>query len=173
MWSFGVRTLGKSVFVLFAMIGVIASIQQLGGQGAAPLTGATINHIGFVTDDVDKARQAFIENFGVTVPVPTEFGPLSVPKEVPGAAESRVRLTSFKMGVLTIELIQPLRGPGPHYEFLKSHGPGIQHIGFSVKSLEAAIAPLQRKGIKRPLRGYADFMPQLGFMAEIQEMPAP
>ncbi len=173
MWSFGIRSLGKSLIVLFAMIGVIGSIQRLGGQGGAPIAGATINHIGFVTDDVVKARQFFIDNFGVAVPAPTEFGPLTVPKDVPGASESRVRLTSFKMGTMTIELIQPLRGPGPHYEFLKSHGPGLQHIGFSVKSLEATMAPLQKKGIKRPLRGYADFMPQMGFMAEIQETPAP
>ena len=171
MGLFGIRTLGRGVVVLFALIGVVASIQQLRGQGTAPLAGATINHIGFVTDDVVKARQFFIDNFGVDVPAPTEFGPLSVPKEIPGASESRVRLTSFKMGTLTIEIIQPLRGPGPHYEFLKHHGIGLQHIGFTVKSLEATMAPLQRKGIQRPLRGYADFMSEMGFMAEIQEPP--
>jgi methylmalonyl-CoA/ethylmalonyl-CoA epimerase len=167
----GLRTLGKGVVVMFAVIGVIASLQRLGGQAAAPLAGATINHIGFVTDDVVKARQFFIDNFGVDVPAPTEFGPLTVPKEIPGAAQSRVKLTSFKMGTITVEIIQPLRGPGPHYEFLRSHGVGLQHIGFTVPSLEKAMAPLQKKGVQRPLRGYADFMTPMGFMAEIQEPP--
>ena len=171
MGSLGVRTLGKGVVVIFAVVGVMASIQRLGGQGSAPVGGATINHIGFVTDDVVKARQFFIDNFGVDVPAVSEFGPLSVPKEIPGAAQSRVKLTSFKMGTITVEIIQPLRGPGPHYEFLKHHGIGLQHIGFTVPSLEKAMAPLQKKGIDRPLRGYADFMSEMGFMAEIQEPP--
>ena len=171
MRSLKVRTLGKSLVVIFAVIGVTASIQRLAGQAAAPLAGATINHIGFVTDDIVKASQFFSENFGVEVPASRDVGPLSVPKEIPGAAQSRVKLTSFKMGTITIELIQPVRGPGPHYEFLRSHGVGLQHIGFTVPSLEKAMAPLQKMGVQRPLRGYADFMSPMGFMAEIQEPP--
>ena len=173
MLRFGARALGKTIVVLFAVIGVIASIQEVRGQNAAPLAGATFNHVGIVVADINKTRKAFEETFGITVPPAREFGPLSLPKEVPNAANSLVSIVSFPVGNMTIELLQPLRGPGPHKDFLERCGQGLQHISFGVKDLEAAMAPLEARGVKRVMRGYADLTPTLGFMAELNQMPAP
>lgn len=55
------RSLARSVVVMFAFIGVIATVQQLRGQAAAPLQGANFTHIGIVTKDITKTAQMFAD----------------------------------------------------------------------------------------------------------------
>ena len=165
------KTLGKSILAVFAIIGVIASIQQLRGQSATPLEGATISHVGIIVNDIDKTVRLFEEVFGIMVPKAREVGPLTFPTDVPGSANSRVKYTMAKVENLTIELIQPISGPGPHRDHLDKFGQGLQHIAFSVKDPQGAIRYLQSKGGKRTMSSYVDLKDQLGFTAEITGMP--
>lgn len=61
-------------------------------------------------------------------------------------------MVHFKLGDLSIELLQPLRGRGPHRDHLEKFGQGLHHIALSVKNLESAIGFLLSKGGKRTLR---------------------
>ena len=166
------RTFGKGIVVIFAVIGLIASVQRLRGQSATPMAGFAVTHVGIIVRDMDKTIQYFEEIFGIDVPAPTEFGPLSLPADVPGREQSRVKIVQFKLGDLSIELLQPLRGPGPHRDHLEKFGQGLHHIAFSVKNLESTIGFLLSKGGKRTLRGYADLKEQLGFTVELSQTPA-
>ena len=47
---------------------------------------------------------------------------------------------------LPIEWIQPLVGPSVYDEYVKEHGEGVQHLGFIVKDMDAAIEVLKVKG---------------------------
>ena len=62
------HSFSKGVVVVFALIGVIATIQQLRGQGTAPLQGATFTHIGIVTKDITRTAQMFADVYGITPP---------------------------------------------------------------------------------------------------------
>lgn len=160
----------KSLLVMFAAIGVVASVQHLRAQpAAAPLANPKIVHVGIVVPDMNKTIQLFEDAFGIKVPPPTEFGPMTLPGNPPGTAESRIRMVVFKIGDLGIEVIQPLRGPGPHPEFLAKFGPSLQHIGLVVKDQQAAITYLEGKGGKRTLRTYVDMKEQMGFTFEVMD----
>ena len=159
----------KGVVVLFAVIGVFASVQQLRAQNAAPLANPTIVHVGIVVRDLDKAMQYFKDAFGIDMPKTGEYGPMTIPGDVPGKAESRIRNVVFTIGTLGIELIEPVRGPGPHPEFLNKYGPGLQHIGMVVRDQQTAIKYLEGKGGKRTLRTYVDMKEQMGFTFEVMD----
>lgn len=168
------RLLGKSVVVMFAAIGVIASIQQLRGQGGTPLNGVTLDHIGLVTKDVDKTVKIFEQAFGITVPAAKPTGPLLLPGEAPGTAQYRVKFTRAQIGALTIELIEPLAGTGPHRDHLDKYGQGMHHIAFFVKDAPGVLTYLQGMGGKLTLPNlYVDMKDQLGFTFEVTAPPRP
>jgi hypothetical protein len=62
------RSLVQSLVVMFALIGVMATIDRVAGQGGAPLEGATFTHIGIVTKDITKTAQMFADVYSITPP---------------------------------------------------------------------------------------------------------
>ena len=42
------RTFGRGIVVIFAVIGLIASVQQLRGQSATPMAGFAVTHVGII-----------------------------------------------------------------------------------------------------------------------------
>lgn len=166
-----VRTVGKTVVVMFAVLGVVLSVKELRAQAAAPLSGFALAHIGIIVTDVNKMIPLYEEAFGIKIPPATEYGPLSVPPGTPGAATSKVRMAQFKIGDTVFELLQPLSGPGPHRDHLDKVGQGLQHIAFKVNDPTAAVKYLLTRGGKRTLRPYVDMKDQLGFTAEIVDAP--
>jgi catechol 2,3-dioxygenase-like lactoylglutathione lyase family enzyme len=171
MRAFGVRTIGKGVIVVFAIIGVVLSIRELAGQTPAPLAGFTVNHIGIIVSDIDKTIALYEEAFGIKIPPPQVASPLSVPPGTPNAANSKSRFVQFKVGDTAFELLQPISGPGPHDDHLRRFGQGLQHIAIKVDDPAGAIKYLLSKGGTRTLRGYVDSKEQLGFSAEIAGAP--
>jgi methylmalonyl-CoA/ethylmalonyl-CoA epimerase len=168
------RLLGKTVVAMFAVIGVIASIQQLRGQAATPLDGATLDHIGIVTRDVDKTVKLMEETFGITIPAAKVTGPILLPGEAPGTAQYKVKFTRAQIGKLTIEMIEPAGGTGPHKDHLDKFGQGMHHIAFFVKDPQGTLKFLTNRGGKLTMNNlYADLKDQLGFTLEVAAMPKP
>ena len=159
----------KTIVILLAGIGLVTSVQRIRAQNNAPLANPVIQHVGIVVRDINKTSRLFEDAFGIKIPPPTEFGPMTVPGNPPGTDTSRITMVHFKIGDLGIELIEPLRGPGPHPEFLEKFGPGLQHIALTVNDQQAAINYLQGKGGKRTLRTYVEMKEQFGFTFEVME----
>ena len=167
------RLVGKSLVVIFAMIGVMASVQHLRGQGTSPLGGAVPVHIGIMVNDIDATTKLFGEVFGIEIPEAREVGPLPLPPGTPGAADSRVKFVGgVKVGNLEVEFIEPTRGPGPHRDHIDAFGQGLQHVAFQVKDPDAVRAYLLERGGKLTMGNYVDMKDQLGFTVEILGMPA-
>jgi hypothetical protein len=67
-----------------------------------------------IVRDVDQTARSVEQVFGVRVPPAQTAGPISWPENPAGAhLQWRVKLTSFDLAGLTIELVEPLEGPGP------------------------------------------------------------
>ncbi|MGZ4794649.1 MAG: VOC family protein [Acidimicrobiia bacterium] len=84
-----------------------------------------------------------------------------------------------RSGDVQIELLQPVRGPGLHAEFLAEWGGGIHHLGFMVDDLDATLAQADGLGIAKLMGGafgslrfaYLDTFAELGVYAEVVEDP--
>ena len=161
------RLVRNAVVGIFAVIGVIASVHQLAGQGASPLNGLTPTHVGIIVQDIEKSAQTFHDVFGVTVPPASLSGPISWPENPAGPVQWSVKLTTFKLGSLTVELVEPVNGPGPHRAFLNKFGQGLHHVAFAVPDRQSAFAFLRGKGGTQVSSTYVDLKDLLGFTVEI------
>ena len=59
-----------------------------------------------------------------------------------------VEVAFLPAGAVRIELIQPLAGDSGVARFLERRGPGLHHIAFRVPDLDAALARLERAGVR-------------------------
>src|SRR5262245_47975992 len=117
------RRIGNAIVVGFAVIGVIAMVRQLAGQSASPFATAATTHVGVIVHDLDKTAKTIEDVFGVKIP-PATTG-LTKWDGPTGPAQWRVKLTSFKLGTMTLELVEPVEGTGPHRAHLDKFGQGL------------------------------------------------
>jgi methylmalonyl-CoA/ethylmalonyl-CoA epimerase len=54
----------------------------------------------------------------------------------------------LQIGESKIELLEPTSPDSPVAKFLEKSGPGIHHVAYEVKDVEAAIADLKAKGAR-------------------------
>lgn len=167
------RSVGKAIVAGFALIGVVSSVQYLRGQSTTPLQNATVVHIGIMVNDIEKTSRMFQEAFGVTVPTAREVGPLPLLPGTPDAASSKVKFVQFKIGDVTMEMIQPVAGPGPHRDHIDKFGQGLQHLAFTVQDPKSTIQYLVARGGKQTMSNYVDLKDTFGFTAEIMGPPRP
>ena len=166
------RVVGKGVILLFAIVGVVLSIRDLTAQSKTPFSNFQVSHVGIIVRDMNQTIQNFKDVFGIEIPQPTEFGPLTYGENPPpGLENSKLKLVTFKLGDLGIELIEPVRGPGPQKEFLDKFGQNLQHIAIRVPDQMAAVNFLRARGGKWSLRSYVDMKEQMGFTFEVQQAP--
>jgi methylmalonyl-CoA/ethylmalonyl-CoA epimerase len=96
---------------------------------------AKIDHIGIAVNDfVDLTN--LIRLLGIYSPQAEEI------------AEQKVRVLSFPIGDIEIELLQPTDDNSPIAKFLNAKGSGIHHIAFQVENLEAKLTELKALGIR-------------------------
>lgn len=114
-----------------------------------------IIQVAWVTDDIDAAERLLAEQFGVAswTRVPdVVFGPdTTTLRGEP--VEMVLHVSLAYAGDLQLELIQPVRGPGIHREFLDVHGSGLHHVCFAVDDVDAACAAAEDAGVPVLMRG--------------------
>lgn len=109
------------------------------------LTNATIHHIGYAVNDIDKAKKEFID------------GGFSVTDTVIEPIQKVYVAYAKKEGSPTIELLQPLNETSPIVKVLSKNGCTPYHICFSVPDIEAAIESLRKRKylpLSKPLPGH-------------------
>jgi methylmalonyl-CoA/ethylmalonyl-CoA epimerase len=113
-----------------------------------PFQVKTVDQVGFVVKDIDKAMEAYWRVGVGPWRVYTYGAPLV--KEItyrgkPGDWRFRIALAS--VGGFSLELIQPLSGKNIYSDYLEKHGAGgIQHLGFVVDNLDLAVEEGRRSG---------------------------
>jgi len=138
---------------------------------------ANITQIGLVVHDIEKASEKWAAILGYTeVPKPIitdEFEKANTHFEG-GPTEAQAKLAFFRLGNITIELIEPIGKKSTWYKHLKKHGEGFHHIAFSVEGMDDNIKYLEKRNGKLVQRGdftggsysYVD-MPEVGVIFEL------
>jgi len=62
--------------------------------------------------------------------------------------DQKVRTAFLKIGEVKIELLEPTSEESTIAKFLETKGPGIHHIAYAVKDIEAALGEVEEKGIR-------------------------
>ena len=96
-----------------------------------------VNHLGVIVGDLDDAVQGFTEHLGLRLDHMEQYG-------------DELDIAFLPCGETLVELIKPLKNQGSNAEYLREHGPGIQHVAFEVDDLDAALEELGKRGV-RPL----------------------
>jgi methylmalonyl-CoA/ethylmalonyl-CoA epimerase len=144
--------------------------------------GAVLGRIGpglrqqaFVVTDLVGAQDSMKKSFGCT-----EFFlfEMTVPWQLRGRTVQCDLAVAFgRSGNMQIELIQPLRGEGVHFELLAARGPSAHHLGFYVDDLEAmsaaadGFAPVMSGHVGRAQFCYLDTIDALGIYVELIQDP--
>ena len=95
-----------------------------------------ITHLGIAVRSLDEAIPFYRDTLGLA---------LKGIEEVPSY---RVRVAFLQIGESRIELLEPTSDEGMIAEFLASHGPGVHHVAYEVKDLEAAIRTCEARGVQ-------------------------
>jgi len=145
----------------------------------------SIDQIGFVVPDLDRAMESYWRHFGVGPWQVYEYGPPLVKDTAyRGRPEDyHIRIALAQVNGLAIELIQHLDGSTVHKEFHERVGKGVQHLGLFVDNIDLAIKQLQQDGFKviQSGRGYGakgdgayaylDTEEELGVLYELIQLP--
>ena len=138
-----------------------------------------IVHVCIVVRDVEKTAKAFAEKFGIG---PFRIKILNIPSSRASVHGEPVDYTlkfgKARVGPMTLELVETLKGKTIYQEFLEKHGEGIHHIGIPTpmpfdselkKWQKLGIEPLQVDTMKNPGEGcaYMDTQGLVGCILEI------
>ena len=92
---------------------------------------------------------------------------------------ARAKITSWLLGTIAFELLEPLDGPSVWMDYLQQHGPGLHHVAFHVPRSAPAAAYFADHGYKTTQQGlftgrtgmytYLDTDKDLGVIVELLE----
>jgi len=141
----------------------------------------TINQLGFVVRDLEKASELWEYAFGVG-----PFQILERPLEeiiYRGRTEViQIKNALTRLGSLQLELIEVIRGKCCQGDYLEEKGEGLHHIGTFVNDLDESLATVKQNGIEvlqigtavRSLRfAYLDTAVELGIVIEFIQIGKP
>lgn len=115
-----------------------------------------ITQIAILTRDLEKSKAAWERFLGVTgLPVTESYGYERTHAVYRGEPlHGRIRQVCFAFDNIEMELIQPI-GDAPSYwkECLDKNGPGVHHISFAVKDLDACVEECEALGFSLQQEG--------------------
>jgi methylmalonyl-CoA/ethylmalonyl-CoA epimerase len=95
---------------------------------------ARIDHLGVAVEDLEAAIALHEGTYGMAL----------VHREV--VAEQGVEAVLLDVGENHVELLRPLSPDTPVGRFLAARGPGLHHVAYQVRDVEAALAALRERG---------------------------
>lgn len=95
-----------------------------------------IDHIGIAVPSIAEALKFYQEGLQLAV------------THVEEVASQKVKTAFLPLGDTNIELLEPTAEDGAIAKALASRGPGIHHLCFAVKDINAALAHLKEKGVR-------------------------
>jgi methylmalonyl-CoA/ethylmalonyl-CoA epimerase len=95
-----------------------------------------VDHIGIAVESLEAAKRLYGETFGMR---------LLFEEEVP---TEKVRVAAYDGGGVRIELLESTDPQGPIGRHLASRGPGIHHVCYRVKDVQASLDALAKEGVR-------------------------
>ncbi len=136
----------------------------------------------FVVDDLQAAKESMTRSFGC----PRYFGFESTSPWQIHDDDGSIRTVQCDLGLafgrsgnMMIELIQPLRGEGVHFDLLARRGPGAHHLGFFVDDYDGLLDAATADGYAPVMSGvmgnsrfaYLDTVDEIGLYLELIHDP--
>lgn len=121
-----------------------------------------VNHIGYLSNDINKSIQAFLQLGYVQ-----ETGVFE--DNIPDGENTarNVRICFLRNETTRVELVAPIDESSDVYSTIKRQGEGPYHICYQVECLEERIQELKKNGwmvLKRPARAMAFDYAQVVFL---------
>ena|SRR3984893_17080894 len=107
-----------------------------------------MDHLGIAVDELAPALARYRETFAMEL----------VHREV--MAEQGVEVALLEVGGEHIELLAPLAPDTPVGRFLAKRGPGIHHVAYGVRDIDATLAQLRARDVE-----LIDTTPRIGVRA--------
>ena len=95
-----------------------------------------ITEIGVAVPDLEAATRLFVDVLGAS----------AEPVQVVERYQMRYRMC--RLGKVDFELMEPLADEGVIADFLRRRGPGLHHVAFAVKDVQAGAEALACKGVR-------------------------
>jgi methylmalonyl-CoA/ethylmalonyl-CoA epimerase len=125
------------------------------------LLGGHVDQIALLVPDLEAAMDAYVASLGVT------FGVFEVTEATSSFSGSspqfRIRIAVALVGLVSIELIQPVSGVTLYSKHLETRGPGIHHLGVYVDDLAEAKEGLAGRGYESILEGRIDGLGEFAY----------
>jgi methylmalonyl-CoA/ethylmalonyl-CoA epimerase len=153
--------------------------KELENNPGGALGTTTVVQIGMVVKDIARSTQRYADLFGLPKPeiiVTDEYEKARTAFEGQ-PTKAQAKLAFFRMGQVSLELIEPIGRPSTWGRFLDEKGEGVHHIAFNVVGTDQVVKALDAVGIRVEQQGYytggmytyVDTMPQLGVILELLE----
>jgi methylmalonyl-CoA/ethylmalonyl-CoA epimerase len=111
----------------------------MGGRGRASidcrLMFTRIDHIGVAVEQLEASLELYRDNFDLEV----------AHREI--VSEQGVEAVLLDVGENHVELLAPLGSETPVGRFLERKGPGLHHVAYQVRDIDATLAQLKQAGI--------------------------
>ncbi|HWI22212.1 MAG TPA: methylmalonyl-CoA epimerase [Baekduia sp.] len=95
-----------------------------------------VDHIGIVVEDLDASIKLYEETFELR----------GLHREL--LAEHGVEIALLDVGESHVELLRPLNAEHSTARFLAERGPGIHHVAYGVKDIDATLQQLKTAGME-------------------------
>jgi methylmalonyl-CoA/ethylmalonyl-CoA epimerase len=95
-----------------------------------------LDHVAIAVPSIAEARKVYIGALGMT-----DGG-------IEHVADQKVNVLMVHAGAQRIELVEPAAPDSPISGFLAKRGPGLHHLAYVVDDVAAAVAVLQRAGLR-------------------------
>lgn len=138
-----------------------------------------VMQIGIVVRDIEAKARGWSSILGLPLPSIVETtGFEQARTEYHGQpSQARAKLAFFRLGQVSVELIEPIGEPSTWKDQLDAHGDSLHHIAFVVEGMKDRIAFLHAQGVPLIQRGeytggryaYLDGMAALGTILELLE----
>jgi catechol 2,3-dioxygenase-like lactoylglutathione lyase family enzyme len=153
-------------------------------MGIEELLAGRLFQIAFVVDDLDEALRRYTAVLGGE-PWRCYMFSAAIHRtcEYRGAPRDFTARLALNDGSPQIELIEPVRGPSIHRDWLEERGEGVHHVGVVVESVQAATTRMEEAGYDAIQSGtgfgadgdgayaYFDTRRDLGVVVEAVEPP--
>lgn len=95
-----------------------------------------IDHIAIAVKSIDEVRSFYELALGLSI---------SSVEEMP---DRGIRVAFFRIGITSIELIEPMHANSEISSFLEKRGPGIHHLALNTKDISAIEDRLKQNGMR-------------------------
>lgn len=95
-----------------------------------------IDHLGIAVNSIHEGKKFWSDVLGLAF------------EGTETVEAQKVTTAFFPVSESEVELLESTSPDGPVAKYIEKRGPGIQHVAFRVKNIEAALDELKEKGIK-------------------------